>query len=42
MPDSETAPIKSEDNDEIFHLLELIYSENYDNLLDVDMYMPKA
>ena len=37
VPDPDTTPIKSMDNDELDHLLELFHSENDDDLLDVDI-----
>ena len=37
VPDLETTLIKSIDDDEMDHILELIHPENDDDLLDVDL-----
>ena len=42
VPDPDTAPIKSIDDDEMDHLLEFLHSEHDDNLLDVDLQMLQA
>ena len=42
VPDPDTIPIKSIDDDEMDHLLEFFHSENYDDLLDVDLYILQA
>ena len=39
VPDPYTTPIKSIDDNEMGHLLELLHSEHDDNLLDVDLQM---
>ena len=39
VPDPDTTPIKSIDDDEMDHLLELFHSEHDDYLLDVDLQM---
>ena len=39
VPDPETTPIKSIDDDEMDHLMELSHSEDDDDLLDVDLQM---
>ena len=36
-PDPDTTPIKSIDDDEMYHLLEFFHSEHDDNLLYVDL-----
>ena len=42
VPDPDTTPIKSIDDDEMDHLLEFFHSEHDDDLLDVDLQMPQA
>ena len=42
VPDLETTPIKSIDDDEMVHLLEFFHSEHDNNLLDVDLQMLQA
>ena len=37
VPDPDTTTIKSIDDDDMDNVLELSYSEYYDNLLDVDL-----
>ena len=39
VPDPDTTPIKSIDDDEMDHLLEFFHSEHDDDLLDVDLQM---
>ena len=39
VPDPDTTPIKSIDDDEMDHLLELFHSEHDKDLLDVDLHM---
>ena len=42
VPDPDITPIKSFDDDEMDHLLELFHSEYDDDLLDVDLQMLQA
>ena len=42
VPDPDTTPIKSIDDDNLDHLLELFHPEHNDNLLDVDLHMIQA
>ena len=42
VPDPDTTPIKSIDDDEMDHLLELFHSEHDDDLLDVELQMLQA
>ena len=42
VPDPDTTPIKSNDDDEIDHLLELFHSEHDDDLLDVYLHILQA
>ena len=42
VPYPDTTPIKSIDDDEMDHLLELFHSEHYHDLLDVDLQMLQA
>ena len=42
VPDLYTTPIKSIDDDEMDHLLELFHSEHDDNILDFDLQMFQA
>ena len=42
IPDPDTTPIKSIDDDEIDHLLELLHSEHGDDLLYFDLQMLQA
>ena len=42
VPDPETTPIKSIDDDKMDHLLELFHSEHDDDILDVDLRMLQA
>ena len=42
VPDPYTTPIKSIDDDEMDHLLELFHSEHDDDLLDVELQMLQA
>ena len=42
VPDTDTTPIKSIDDDEMDHLLEFFHSEHDDDLLDVDLQMLQA
>ena len=42
VPYPDTPPIKSIDDDEMDHLLELFHSEHDDDLLDVDLHMLQA
>ena len=42
VPDADTTPIKSIDDDEMDHLLELFHSEHDDNILDIDLQMFQA
>ena len=42
VPDPDTTPIKSIDDDEMDNLLEFFHSEHDDNLLDVDLQMLQA
>ena len=42
VPDPDTTPIKSINDDEMDHLLELSHSEHDDDLLDVDLQMLQA
>ena len=42
VPDIDTTPIKSIDDDEMDNLLEFFHSEHDDNLLDVDLQMLQA
>ena len=42
VPDPETTPIKSIDDDEMDHLLEFFHSEHDGNLLDVDLHILQA
>ena len=42
VPDPDTTPIKSFDDDEIDHLLEFFHSEHDDDLLYVDLQMLQA
>ena len=39
VPDPDTNPIKSIDDDEMDHLLELFHSEHDEDILDVDLQM---
>ena len=39
--DPDTTPIKSFDDDEMNHILELFHSEHQDDLLDADLYIIK-
>ena len=39
VPDPDTTPIKSIDDDEMYHLLEFFHSEYDDNLVYVDLQM---
>ena len=39
VPDPDTNPIKSIDDGEMEHLLELFHSEHSDDLMDVDLHM---
>ena len=41
-PDTDTTPIKSIDDDEMDHLLELFHSEHDNDLLGVDLQMLQA
>ena len=42
VPDPDTTPIKSIDDDEMEHLLELFHSKHDDNLLDFELQMLQA
>ena len=42
VPDADINSIKSIDDDEMDHLLELFHSEHDDDLLDVDLHMLQA
>ena len=42
VPDPDTTPIKSIDDDGMDHLLEFFHSEHDDGLLDVDLQMCQA
>ena len=42
VPDTDTTPIKSIDDDEIDHLLEFFHAENDENILNVDLQMLQA
>ena len=42
VPDQDTTPIKSIDDDEMDHLLEFFHSEHDDDLLDFDLQMIQA
>ena len=42
VPDPDTTSIKSIDDDEMDHLLELFHSKHDDDLLDVDLQMLQA
>ena len=39
VPDTDTTPIKSINDDEMYHLLEFFHSEHDEDLLDVDLQM---
>ena len=42
VPDTDTTPIKSIDDDDMDHFLWFFHSENYEDLLDVDLNMLEA
>ena len=42
VPDPDTTPIKSIDDDKMDHLMELFHSEHDGNLLDVDLHILQA
>ena len=42
IPDPDTTPIKSIDDDEMDYILEFFHSEHDDDLLDVDLQMLQA